>query len=88
MKLLGVNYELLNTTWREEYQFMGTPVWDSARCLKPDMYRKGGENSFLADAYAARQGDYKAQERINSHQEFEARDDDYKQKKLKEESPY
>ena len=40
MKLLGVNYELLNTTWREEYQFMGTPVWDSARCLKPDMYRK------------------------------------------------
>ena len=41
---------------------------------EPDMYRKGGENSFLADAYAARQGDYKAQERINSHQEFEARD--------------
>ncbi len=39
MKLLGVNYELLNTTWREEYQFMGTPVWDSARCLKPGMYR-------------------------------------------------
>ena len=39
MKLLGVNYELLNTTWREEYQFMGTPVWDSARCLKTLMIR-------------------------------------------------
>ena len=40
MKLLGVDYELLNTTWKEEYQFISTPVWDSARCLKPDMYRK------------------------------------------------
>ena len=40
MKLLGVDYELTDTTWNEEYQFMGTPVWDSARCLKPDMYRQ------------------------------------------------
>ena len=40
MKLLGVDYELTSTTWNEEYQFMGTSVWDSARCLKPDMYRK------------------------------------------------
>ena len=39
MKLLGVDYELSNTTWNEEYQFIGTPVWDSARCLKPNMYR-------------------------------------------------
>ena len=41
---------------------------------EPDMYRKGGNHSFIADAYAARQGDYKAQERVNQHQDFEARD--------------
>jgi len=41
MKLLGVDYELSMTPWRDEYQFLGTPVWDSARCLKPDMYRRG-----------------------------------------------
>ena len=41
MKLLGVQYELSSSTWKDEYQFLGTPVWDSARCLKPDMYRKG-----------------------------------------------
>jgi hypothetical protein len=34
---------------------------------EPDLYRKGGDHSFLADAYAARQGDYKAQERVNSN---------------------
>ena len=41
---------------------------------EPDMYRKGGDHSFIADAYAARRGDFKAQERLNSHQDFEARD--------------
>ena len=41
MKLLGVEYEFSMTPWRDEYQFLGTPVWDSARCLKPDMYRRG-----------------------------------------------
>ncbi len=40
MKLLGVDYELSMTPWKHEYQFLGTPVWDSARCLKPKMYRK------------------------------------------------
>jgi len=40
MKLLGVDYELSITPWKDEYQFLGTPVWDSARCLKPDMYRE------------------------------------------------
>jgi len=39
MKLLGVEYEFSMTPWRDEYQFLGTPVWDSARCLKPNMYR-------------------------------------------------
>ena len=41
---------------------------------EPDMYRKGGEHSFISDAYAARSGDFKAQERLNKHQDFEARD--------------
>ena len=27
--------------WVGEYQFLGTRVWDSARLLRPDMYRKG-----------------------------------------------
>jgi len=40
MELLGVDYELSGTTWRDEYSFLGTPVWDSARCLKPNMYRE------------------------------------------------
>ena len=41
MALLGVDYELSSTPWKDEYQFLGTPVCDSARCLKPDMYRSG-----------------------------------------------
>lgn len=41
MKLLGVQYELSSSNWKDEYQFIGTPVWDSARCLRPGMYRKG-----------------------------------------------
>ena len=40
MKLLGVEYELSTTPWKDEYQFLGTSVWDSARCLKPNMYRE------------------------------------------------
>lgn len=41
MQLLGVEYELSGTAWKDEYSFLGTPVWDSARCLRPDMYRNG-----------------------------------------------
>lgn len=41
MKLLNVEYELSDTEWHGEYQFLGTPVWDSARCLTPGMYRPG-----------------------------------------------
>lgn len=40
MKMLGVVYELSATPWKDEYQFLGTPVWDSARCLKPGMFRQ------------------------------------------------
>ena len=39
MNLLGVSYELTDEMWHGEYQFEGTPIWDSARCLKPNMYR-------------------------------------------------
>ena len=41
---------------------------------EPDLYREGGDHSFIADAWAARSGDFKAQERLNKHQDFEARD--------------
>ena len=42
--------------------------------VEPDMYRKGGDHSFMADAYRSQSGDFSAQERLNKHQEFEARD--------------
>ena len=41
MKLLNVDYELSASKWEYEYSFLGTPVWDSARCLRPKMYRPG-----------------------------------------------
>jgi HK97 family phage major capsid protein len=41
---------------------------------EPDMYRKGGDHSFIADAWRSKQGDFKAQERIGQHQDHEARD--------------
>jgi len=41
---------------------------------EPNLYREGGDHSFIADAWAARSGDFKAQERLNKHQDFEARD--------------
>jgi HK97 family phage major capsid protein len=41
---------------------------------EPDMYRKGGDHSFIADAWRSRQGDFKAQERIGQHQDHESRD--------------
>ena len=41
---------------------------------EPDLYRQGGDHNFIRDAYSSRKGDYQAQERLNSHQEFEARD--------------
>lgn len=41
MELLGIEYHMTDETWNEQYQFHGTPVWDSARCLKPKMYQEG-----------------------------------------------
>jgi HK97 family phage major capsid protein len=41
---------------------------------EPALYRKEGAHSFIKDAYSSRRGDFSAQERLNSHQEYEARD--------------
>lgn len=42
LKMLGIRYQLeFSTPWLGEYNFVGTPVWDSARLLRPVMYRAG-----------------------------------------------
>jgi HK97 family phage major capsid protein len=41
---------------------------------EPDIYREGGKHSFISDAWQSRSGNGAAQERLNKHQEFEARD--------------
>jgi hypothetical protein len=43
LRELGVHYTLRSDYWTDagEYQFHGTRIWDSARLLKPNMYRKG-----------------------------------------------
>jgi hypothetical protein len=32
---------LIPEDWTGEYQFLGSRIWDSARLLRPDMYRPG-----------------------------------------------
>ena len=41
LRLLGVDYRLDFYMWLGEYRFKETPVWDSARMLRPGMYRAG-----------------------------------------------
>ena len=41
MHHLAIKYTLTDETWRGEYQFEGTRIWDSARRLEPGMYRSG-----------------------------------------------
>jgi dTDP-4-amino-4,6-dideoxygalactose transaminase len=38
---LNIEYQLINSDWRSEYNFGFTNVWDSARCLMPNMYKNG-----------------------------------------------
>jgi dTDP-4-amino-4,6-dideoxygalactose transaminase len=41
---LNINYEYLDHEWQRwvgEYPILGTRIWDSARLLKPNMYRSG-----------------------------------------------
>lgn len=41
MHRLDIQYSLTSESWRGEYQFHGTRIWDSARRLERDMYRPG-----------------------------------------------
>lgn len=42
MVRLGINHIMMDEPgWTGEYPFLGTRIWDSARLLKPDMYRPG-----------------------------------------------
>ena len=41
MRQLGVHYKLRTEYWIGEYRFHGTRIWDSARLLRPGMYRSG-----------------------------------------------
>src|SRR6056297_785804 len=41
MKKLNIDYTLTDVEWSGEYCFEETRIWDSARLLKPNMYRKG-----------------------------------------------
>jgi dTDP-4-amino-4,6-dideoxygalactose transaminase len=41
MRQLSVYYKLRTEYWIGEYCFHGTRIWDSARLLKPGMYRPG-----------------------------------------------
>ena len=41
MHKLGISYSYTDDTWTGEYPFESTRIWDSARRLEQDMYRKG-----------------------------------------------
>ena len=38
---LDISFGMTDETWRGEYQFHATRIWDSARRLEPGMYRSG-----------------------------------------------
>lgn len=41
MRLLGIDFDLIDEIWKGEYRLHGTNIWDSARRLEPKMYRSG-----------------------------------------------
>lgn len=44
LERLGIDYKFLDhekQQWSDEYQFIGTRIWDSARRLQPGMYKSG-----------------------------------------------
>ena len=41
MRQLSISYDLIDERWLGEYQFYGTRIWDSARLLRPNMFRPG-----------------------------------------------
>jgi len=41
LHILNLDYKLREYDWKGCYQLEGTPVWDNARMLVPDMYQTG-----------------------------------------------
>lgn len=41
MHKLGISYRLMDEVWTGEYRFDCTNIWDSARRLETNMYRRG-----------------------------------------------
>ena len=41
MHKINIEYSLIDESWTGEYHFRNTRIWDSARRLEPNMYRKG-----------------------------------------------
>ena len=41
MRQLNIHYKLTDDEWLGEYHFYNTQIWDSARLLRPGMYRTG-----------------------------------------------
>jgi dTDP-4-amino-4,6-dideoxygalactose transaminase len=41
MHKLNIKHTMTDDTWRGEYRFGGTNIWDSARAFGTDMYREG-----------------------------------------------
>lgn len=41
MHIVGADYTLVDEEWEGEYKFHQTRIWDSARLLAPNMYKKG-----------------------------------------------
>jgi dTDP-4-amino-4,6-dideoxygalactose transaminase len=41
MHKLGINYTLLDQSWKHSYQFVGSDVWDCARQFDSGMYQSG-----------------------------------------------
>jgi dTDP-4-amino-4,6-dideoxygalactose transaminase len=40
MRKLNISFGLIDEVWVGEYQFYNTRIWDSARRMEPNMYRK------------------------------------------------
>lgn len=40
MRKLNIDFALIDEVWVGEYQFYNTRIWDSARRMEPNMYRK------------------------------------------------
>ena len=43
MRNLNINFQMIGEKWVGEYQFHGTNIWDSARRLERNMYRRGSK---------------------------------------------